>query len=69
MKYAVEVFGLDIAYMDRIAHQTGPREYWERRAWTEDSYLYVFDDKVEATMFFYRIRHHANANWPTKISS
>lgn len=59
-RYAVEVFSLDTDYIDRIA---GYPQYCDRKSWTDESYIYVFDNGTEAWMFLGRIGHHARTNF------
>jgi hypothetical protein len=59
MLYELEVFSLDVDYMDLIAWSVDPIEKWKRCAWSEGSYVYSFDNREDAIIFFCKIRSHA----------
>lgn len=61
MEIEIKVFGTDHEYLDEIAWKSDPTGTWERRAWTDCSYLYVFNDLVAARRFFGAVRHYAEA--------
>jgi hypothetical protein len=65
--FYVEVFSLDTDCMDAIAADVSPKGNWCRRAWTDKSYIYVFNNFwEEARVFFVTVRKHAKANEPHK---
>jgi hypothetical protein len=59
--FEIKVFSTNREYLDEIAWKSDPTGNWEARAWTDCSYVYVFNDIVAARRFFYAVRHHAEA--------